>query len=44
MSRAPLWPTALIALMLLCACGGGDPLPDVPTPGVDCAAHPELCA
>lgn len=39
----------LIALLLaalatlLTACGGGDPEPDKPTPGVDCAKEPEKC-
>lgn len=35
------------AAMLLCACGGGGDNagaePDQPTPGVDCATHPEQC-
>ena len=36
--------TLLIALGQLTACGGGgDDAPDVPTPRVDCKAHPELC-
>jgi hypothetical protein len=32
-------------LVLLAACGGGDPEdhPDQPTPGVNCVATPELC-
>lgn len=32
-------------LVLLAACGGGDPEddPDQATPRVDCAATPELC-
>lgn len=41
--------TCLVALLatvvLLAACGGGDPEddPDQPTPRVNCAANPELC-
>lgn len=35
---------ALCLLVLLTACGGGgDDPPDVPTPAVDCNAHPEVC-
>ena len=37
--------TLLVVLGQLTACGGGgdDGLDAVPTPGVDCKAHPELC-
>lgn len=42
----PRWLT-LTCLLLLAACGGGDPEPApderVPTPGVDCTADPALC-
>lgn len=31
-------------LLLVTGCGGGDPEPDAPRPGVDCQARPELCA
>lgn len=34
----------LWTLLLLTGCGGGDPEPDIPAPGVDCQARPELCA
>jgi hypothetical protein len=40
---ARLYMALLACAIALPACGGGDPLPDVPTPGIDCAAHPELC-
>jgi uncharacterized membrane protein (DUF4010 family) len=33
----------MLTVLMLGGCGGGDPLPDVPTPGVDCQAQPELC-
>ena len=36
----------LLILVSLAACGGGgdeDQQPDVPTPGPDCKAKPELC-
>lgn len=37
--------TAILALVSLAACGGGDPDDDhMPAPGLpDCAARPELC-
>jgi hypothetical protein len=51
-STAAAWAVRLLMLLaLLCtlphlaACGGGGDSDDglVPTPGVDCKAHPELC-
>lgn len=32
-----------LAVLLLAGCGGGDPEPDTPPPGVDCMALPERC-
>lgn len=46
-TRLPRWFWLAAVLVLfavtLPACGGGDPEPDVPPPGVDCKAHPEQC-
>jgi hypothetical protein len=33
----------LLAVHLLAGCGGGDPLPDVATPQVNCALQPVWC-
>ena len=33
---------AALVVLLLAACGGGDPEPD-PVPSVNCAARPEVC-
>lgn len=41
MNRSTL--AAILLSILLTACGGGDPEPDRPTPGVDCKAEPEKC-
>lgn len=30
--------------LLISGCGGGEPEPNAPRPGVDCQARPELCA
>jgi hypothetical protein len=46
-ARLFLYATALawlaLAVMLIAGCGGGDPEPDTPPPGVDCVAQPERC-
>jgi len=46
-ARVVLYAAALawlaLAVLLVAGCGGGDPDEDVPAPGLNCAARPEVC-